>query len=142
MPEPTKTVLRAELHHEGRVGGGGDTAGGEVGHWQFAGTGDHLDEFEGRAEVLRGSVELGFVEDGEGLHLGDDLAHVLDGVNDVAGARLALGANHGGPFRDATKCFAKVLRTADEGCGEGVLVDVVQLIGRRKNFGLVDEVDA
>ncbi len=36
----------------------------------------------------------------------------------------------------------KVARAADEGRGEGVLVDVVRLIGRSENFALVDVIDS
>ena len=134
--------LGAELHHQGGVGGGGDAAGGEVGHGQLAGLGDHADELVGRAVDLGGVVELFLAEDGEGLDLADDLAHVLDGVDDVAGAGLALGADHGRAFGDAAQGLAEVARAADEGRGEGVLVDVVDLIGGGEHLGLVDEVDA
>ena len=58
--------LGAELHHEGGVGGSGDAAGGEVGHGQLAGFGDHANEFVGRLEILGGVVELLVAEDGEG----------------------------------------------------------------------------
>ncbi len=134
--------LGAELHHQGRVGGGGDAAGGEVGHGQLAGLGDHADELVGRAVDLGGVVELLVAEDGEGLDLADDLAHVLDGVDDVAGAGLALGADHGCAFGDAAEGFAEVAGAADEGRGEGVLVDVEGLVGGGEDLGLVDEVDA
>ena len=55
---------------------------------------------------------------------------------------FALGADHGCAFGDAAKSFAEVAGAADEGCREGVLVDVVGLVGRGEDFGLVDEVDA
>jgi len=87
-------------------------------------------------------VELFVAEDGEGFDFADDLAHVLDGVDDVTGTGFAFGADHGCAFGDAAEGFAKVARAADEGRGEGVLVDVVDLIGRGEDFGLVDEVDA
>ena len=134
--------LGAELHHEGGVGGSGDAAGGEVGDGQLAGLGDHADELVGRAVDLGGVVELFVAEDGEGLDLADDLAHVLDGVDDVSGAGLALGADHGCAFGDAAEGLAEVARAADEGRGEGVLVDVVGLVGGGEDLGLVDEVDA
>ena len=72
----------------------------------------------------------------------DDLAHVLHGVDDVAGAGFALGADHGRAFGDAAESFAEVARAADEGGGEGVLIDVVSFVGGGEHFGLVDEVDA
>lgn len=134
--------LGAELHHEGGVGWGGDSAGGEVGDGQLAGLGDHPDDLVGSAVDLGCVVELLVAEDGEGLDLADDLAHVLHGVDDVAGSGLALGANHGCAFGDAAAGLAQVACTADEGCGEGVLVDVVDLVGRGEDLGFVDEVDA
>ena len=122
--------------------GGGDAAGGEVGDGELAEFGDHADELIGRAVELGGVVELFVAEDGEGLDLADDLAHVLDGVDDVAGAGFALGADHGGAFGDAAEGLAEVARAADKRGGEGVLVDVVGLVGGREDLGLVDEVDA
>ncbi len=77
-----------------------------------------------------------------GAHLARDLAHVLDGVDHVAGARFAFGADHGRAFGDAPQSLAQVARAADEGRGEGVLVDVVGLVGGGEDFALVDEVDA
>ena len=71
-----------------------------------------------------------------------DLAHVLDGVDDVAGAGLALGADHGRAFGDAPQGLAQVARAADERRGEGVLVDVVRFVGGGEDLALVDEVDA
>ena len=63
-------------------------------------------------------------------------------MDDVAGAGFALGADHGCAFGDAAEGFAQVARAADEGRLEGVLVDVVGLVGGGEHFGLVDEVDA
>ena len=92
--------------------------------------------------VLGGGVELLLGKHGERAHLAGDLAHVLDGVDDVAGARFALGADHGRAFGDAAQGLAQVARAADEGRGEGVLVDVVGLVGGGEDLALVDEVDA
>ncbi len=66
---------------------------------------------------------------------------MLDGVDHVAGAGLALGADHGCAFGDAPQSLAQVLCAADERRLERVLVDVVEFIGRRQHLGLVDEVD-
>ena len=63
-------------------------------------------------------------------------------MDNVAGAGLAFGANQGGAFGDAAERFAKVARAADERRGEGVLVDVIHLVGGSEDFGLVDEIDA
>jgi hypothetical protein len=104
--------------------------------------GDHADEFVGRAVNLGGVIEFFVVEHGKGFDLAHDLAHVLDGVDDVAGAGFTLRPDHGSAFGDAAQGFAEVARAADEGRGEGVLVDVVGLVGGGEDLGLVDEVDA
>jgi hypothetical protein len=66
---------------------------------------------------------VGHVLDAADLVL--DGAHVADGLDDVAGAGFALGADHGGAFADAAEGFTEVAAAADEGDGEGVLIDVV-----------------
>ena len=104
--------------------------------------GDHADQFVGGLVVLGGGVEFLLAEDGEGAHLAGDLAHVLDGVDDVAGAGFAFGADHGRAFGDAAQSLAQVARAADKGSGEGVLVDVVGLVCGGEDLALVDEVDA
>ena len=66
------------------------------------------------------------------------MTHSLD---DVAGARLALGADHGRALGDAAQRFAEVLRAAHERHVELVLVDVVHVVGGAQNLGFVDVVD-
>ena len=66
---------------------------------------------------------------------------MTDGLDDVAGAGLALGADHRGALADATQRLAEVGRAADERHLEVPLVDVVDLVGRRQDLGLVDVVD-
>ena len=87
-------------------------------------------------------VEFFFAEDCQDLHLLNDLADVLDGVDNVAGAGFALGADHGGAFGDAAQGLAQVAGAADEGDLEGVLVDVMGFVGGGEHFGFVDVVDA
>src|SRR3954469_16399376 len=55
-------ALGAELHHQCRVGRGGDAAGGEVHDRQAALLGDHADELDGRLKVLGGGGDLRLVE--------------------------------------------------------------------------------
>ena len=57
------------------------------------------------------------------------MPHVTHRLDDVAGARLALGADHGGAFADPTQRFAEVVGSAHERHGEGPLVDVVLVVG-------------
>lgn len=66
------------------------------------------------------------------------MAHGLD---DVAGPGLALGADHGGAFANAAEGLAEVAAPAHKGDGEGVLLDVVSVVGGGEDFGLVDVVD-
>src|SRR3978361_1568523 len=59
-----------------------------------------------------------------------DLAQVADGLDDVAGAGLALGADHRRALADPAQRLAQVGRAADERDPERPLVDVVGLVGR------------
>ena len=68
-------------------------------------------------------------------------AHVRDRVDDVAGARLALRADHRGALGDAPERLAEVGAAADERHRELPLVDVVLEVGGRQHLGLVDVVD-
>ena len=67
---------------------------------------------------------------GEVLDAAGDLAHVANGLDDVAGAGLALGADHRRALADAPQRLTEVGRAADERDLEGELVDVVGLVGR------------
>ncbi len=73
--------------------------------------------------------------------MAEDRAHVRDGVDDVARARLAFRPDHRRAFRDPPESLAEVRRAADERDGELPLVDVVSEVGRRQHLGLVDVVD-
>jgi hypothetical protein len=66
---------------------------------------------------------------------------VADRLDDVAGAGLALGADHRGALGDPAQSLAEVGGPTHEGHLEGVLVDVVGLVGRGEHLGLVDVVD-
>ena len=72
----------------------------------------------------------------------DDRAQVAHGLDDVAGAGLALGADHRRALGDPPQRLAEVGGAAHERDVEGELVDVVGLVGRREHLALVDEVDA
>ena len=63
------------------------------------------------------------------------------GLGDVAGAGLALGADHGRALADPTQRLTEVGGSAYERDGEAVLIDVVGVVGRRKHLGFVDEID-
>ncbi len=87
-------------------------------------------------------VEFFFAQHGQDFHLLHNLPDMLDGVDNVPGAGLAFGADHGCAFGDAAQSFAQIARAADEGDVEGVLVDVMGFVGRREHFGFVDVIDA
>ena len=77
----------------------------------------------------------------QALDPADDVAQVAHGLDDVAGARLALGADHRRALGDPAQRLAEVGGAADERDLEGELVDVVGLVGGRQDLGLVDVVD-
>ena len=66
---------------------------------------------------------------------------MTDGLNDVAGAGLTLGAEHGSTLGDTAEGLAEISASADEGDLELGLVGVVDLVGHGKDLGLVDVVD-
>src|SRR3972149_6053071 len=58
-----------------------------------------------------------------------DGAHVADGLDDIAGASLALRADHRGALADAPERLAQVAAAADERHPERALIDVVGVVG-------------
>ena len=104
--------------------------------------GELLDERQRGPQLLGPVEQLGRVGLGDLADVAGDRAQVAHGLDDVAGARLALGADHRRPFGDAPQRLAEVRGAADERHGERPLVDVVGLVGGREHLGLVDEVDA
>ena len=92
--------------------------------------------------LFRFRIELFFTQHGEDLHLLHDLANVLHGMNYVTGTSFAFGADHRRAFRNTAQGLAQIAGAANERNREGVLIDVVRFVSRRKNFGLVDVVDA
>ena len=91
--------------------------------------------------LLGGAGELLRPELGKPLDPAGDLAHVADRLDHVAGAGLALGADHRRPLAEPAQRLAEVGRAADERNLEGELVDVIALVGRGQHLGLVDVVD-
>ena len=104
--------------------------------------GGHLaDEMQRGAELLGGGGQFAVVKRAEPLQLAVDLAQMADRLDDVPGPGLALGADHRRAFADAPQRLAEVGGAADEGNRERPFVDVVGLVGRREDLGLVDVVD-
>jgi hypothetical protein len=89
-----------------------------------------LDEADRRPQLLGPVVDLRRVGLRDLADVAQDRAKVAHRLDDVAGARLTLGADHGGPLADAPQGLTEVVGTAHEGDGERPLVDVVGLVGR------------
>ena len=92
-------------------------------------------------QLLGGLVDLVVAQADKFADLLVHGAHVAHGLNHVAGAGLALGANHGSTLGDAAQRLAQVLRAAHKRHVELVLVDVVHVVGRGKHLGFVDVID-
>src|SRR4051795_1164244 len=140
-PGADEHAFRAELHHERRIGRGTDPTGDEVDDRQLAIRRDVLDQLVGRAQVLGGDEQLVLAHGAEAADLREHVPQLADGLDDVARPGLALGPHHRRAFVDPAERFAEVPAAAHERDLEGVLVDVVVLVGRRKDLGLVDVVD-
>ena len=95
----------------------------------------------GACSSLAATYSSSLVLDLQRVDLAGDRADVLGRLRDVAGAGLALRADHRGALGDATQRLAEVRGTADERHGERPLVDVVHVVGGRQHLGLVDVVD-
>ena len=141
MPEPTKTPSMPSCIM-GAASAGGDASGGKVHHGEAAEGLGLAHELERRADLLGIDEDLVLVHRLEAADVAHDGAAVAHRLDDVAGARLALGANHGGTLRDAAERLAEVAAAAEHGHLEVVLVDVVDLVRGGEDFGLVDVVDA
>src|ERR1700690_800873 len=124
----------AELHDQGGVGGGGDASGAEVGDGELAFFRHPGDEFIRSLQLFGFAKQFAFAEDSKNFHVLNNLADVLDGVDDVSGAGFALGADHGGALGNAAESFSKIARPADEWDFEGVLIHGVRFVGRRQHF--------
>ena len=70
--------------------------------------GDVLDQLVRRAELLGRDEQLVLAHALEAADLGEHVAEVADGLDDVAGAGLALGPHHRGAFVDPAQRLAEV----------------------------------
>ena len=62
-------------------------------------------------------------------------------LDDIPGARFALGADHGRPFSDPSERLSEVAASANERDFESVLIDMKAVVRRGKDLGLVDEIN-
>src|ERR1035437_9623275 len=142
MPLPTNTASAPSCITKDASARGPIPPAGEIWDGKLPCFGDDADQLVRGLMLFGFGVKFFFAEDGENFHLLDDLADVLDGVDYVAGAGFAFGADHAGAFRNAAESFAQIAGAADEGDLESVLVDVVSFVGGGEHFGFVDVVDA
>jgi len=79
-----------------------------------------------------------------GLGLRDllvDCLHVSHGLDDIAGASLALCSDHSSALCDSSQRLTEVSAAADKGDTESALLNVTLVIGGGENLGLVDVVN-
>ena len=129
-------ALGAERHHQRRVGRRRDAARAE----QHAPAGGPRARRRARDRAAR-AISLGLAREllrrraSSRRRISPPIsAHVAHGLDDVAGAGLALGADHRGALADSPQRLAEVGRAADERHLEAPLVDVVGLVGRRQDL--------
>lgn len=97
---------------------------------------------ERRLEVLRKRVQLLVIHGTGSADVRHDRSLVANSLDNVAGTGLAFRTNECRSFGYPPERLAKVLRSADKGHLERMLVDVVLLIRRRQYFRLIDVVNA
>ena len=114
MPLPTNTASAPSCITRAASAGVAIPPAEKFGTGQFAVLRHPFDQFERRAQVLRFVHQFLLAEHGELLHLLDDGADVAHGLDDVAGAGFALGADHGRALGDAAQSLAQIARAADK----------------------------
>ena len=68
-------------------------------------------------------------------------AHMADCLDNIASTRFSLGTDHGSTFIDTSQSFPKIFGTTHEWYFEFSLINMVDIIGRRKNFAFIDIVN-
>lgn len=124
-PRSDEHTVTARLRHEGGVSRGGDPTSDEVDDHELAQLLGLHDKIVGGGKSLGEGKYFVIVHVAEGADIIHDGANVEHGLNDVFGARLAFGTDHGRTFTDATEGVVQIATTTDKGHLEVVLVDVV-----------------
>ena len=114
MPEPTNTASAPSCITSDASAGVAMPPAQNSGDRQPARARDLADEVERRLQLLGGDEQLGLVQRAQPADLAGDRAQVAHGLDDVAGARLALGADHRRALADAPQRLAEVRRAAHE----------------------------
>ena len=142
MPEPTKTPSAPSCMTRAASDGVEMPPATKLTTGSLPLVGDVLHELERRLQLLGGHEQLVLAHPLQTADLAVHVAQLADGLDDVAGPGLALRAHHRGALVDAAERLAEVPTAAHERHLERVLVDVVGLVGRGQDLGLVDVVDA
>ena len=95
MPEPTNTASAPSCMARAASAGVAMPPAQNSGTGSLPGLGDLLDQRKRRLEPLRPVEQLGRVGLADLADVAEDRAQVANRLDDVAGARLALGADHG-----------------------------------------------
>mmetsp|Transcript_44521 Transcript_44521/g.111862 ORF Transcript_44521/g.111862 Transcript_44521/m.111862 type:complete len:401 (-) Transcript_44521:8-1210(-) len=135
-------AVDAQLHAKCCVRGRGHPTRCEVHDGKLAVTLGLHHQVQRRAHLLREREDLVVVHGLQHADLLVQRADVAHGLDDVAGARLALRADHACSFSDTAESLTKVAASAHERHLELVLVHMVALVGHRQDLALVDAVDA
>ena len=122
------------MHHQRRVGGGGDAARREQHDRQPTITRDQFDKLVRRAKLLGFAHDLVVAQGAQTADVRGDGADVSHRFDHVAGASFTLGTNHRGAFADAPQGLTQIARAAHEWNLEDVLVHVVLFVGRGEYF--------
>ena len=141
-PGADEYAVAAQLHHHGGVRRGGDSAGREVDHREAAQFRDLAEQLDRGVEIAGGGHQLVVAGVDGPADVVVHAPHVGHRLDHVPRAGLAFCADHRRTLSDTAQCLAEVPRSADEGGGEGPLVDVVLHVGRSQYLGLVDIVDS
>lgn len=94
MSHSLLTSVAAQLHHQGGIGGSGNTSSSERNNWQSLQSGSLLEEVVRCGELLGKGVKLLIGHGGGSSNVGHDGPLVSDGLDDVPGPSLTLGSNH------------------------------------------------
>ena len=127
MPEPTKTPSTPNCIIKRRIGGGGHAAGGKVDHRHASQVAGFQHQLVRGADLFGKSHHLFFGHVLQAADLTQNRAGMAHSFHHIAGAGLALGADHRRAFADPAQRFAQVAAAANKRHFEVVLVDMVLL---------------
>ena len=101
-----ENTIHAQLHHQSRIGWRRYAASGKIHDRQTPQLRRFRHQFVGCADFLGVSEQLVRVHRRQLADCTHHAARVTNGLDDIASARFALGADHGGPFGDAAQRLA------------------------------------